>query len=239
MIKLTDILNELEINNPRVTVEKAKQYFSDNILYNDIEFNGNGKGWKGYIQICKPYCKKYGFMCDLIGLNTLEKLSQQDLDKFYNEMRKLVQKYGGKEVLNELSINNPNKPRVFYSKTGNMFKIFNTGKLPSLEYYYIGKDMDGEEMEQGDYRLLEEYPNLCHIFKCIKFEYMGDIKIDSWSDVVGSICIEGNFPSKIGYVSVSGDSSVYITDTLKVYNPGYQSEEEMGITEDDWKEIII
>ncbi len=108
MIKLTDILNELEINNPRqITVEKAKQYFIDNIYNNGIEFNINGNGWKEYKQICKPYCEKYKIINWMGSVSTFKKLSQPDLDKFYNEMRQLVKKYVGKDVLNELEINKP------------------------------------------------------------------------------------------------------------------------------------
>ncbi len=90
LIKLIDILNELEINNPRITVEKVKQYFIDNI-YNNIEFKLGSNGWREYWQICEPYCKKYGIV-GLIGLSDFKKLPQQELIKFYNEMHQLVKK---------------------------------------------------------------------------------------------------------------------------------------------------
>ncbi len=92
LIKLIDILNELEINNPRqITAEKVEQYFNDNIWYNDIEFDGDSNGWREYWQICEPYCKKYGIV-GLIGLSDFKKLPQQELIKFYNEMHQLVKK---------------------------------------------------------------------------------------------------------------------------------------------------
>ncbi len=99
MIKLTNILNELEINNPLVTAEKTKQYYIDNIVKNDIEFGINSKGWKEYKQIHQLYLEKYD-ISDWIGLGNFEDLSQQDLNKLYNEMRKLVKKHVGKEILN-------------------------------------------------------------------------------------------------------------------------------------------
>ncbi len=101
-----EVLNELSINNPLVTAEKAEQYYWDNIFKNDIEFSGSSNGWHEYRQICQPYCKKYD-LGGWVGRGNFKYLSQQELIKFYNDVRQLVKKRVGKEVLNELNIAKP------------------------------------------------------------------------------------------------------------------------------------
>ena len=110
MIKLTDILNELEINNPNITPEKAHKYYNDNIDANYVEFGVNKQGWEDYKQLCQPYCKKYDINKYIVWLNEFKKLSQSDLNTFYKQMRSLVRKYIGKIIL----INNRQYARVLY-----------------------------------------------------------------------------------------------------------------------------
>ncbi len=143
MIKLTNILNELSINNPLVTAEKVHQYFRNNIIRNDVEFELDSEGWKEYKQIYQLYLEKYD-ISDWIGLGNFEDLSQQDLNKLYNEMRKLVKKYVGKEVLNELEINNP---RITVEKTKQYY-----------QYNIVDQDMG----------IWEEYLQICEPY-CKKY----------------------------------------------------------------------
>ena len=99
MIKLTNILNELEINNPNITPEKAHTYFVYNILNNNNELHSYSQGWKDYIQLCEPYCKKYDIFLVISQLDEFKQLSQSDLNTFYKQIRSLVRKYIGKEIL--------------------------------------------------------------------------------------------------------------------------------------------
>ena len=99
MIKLTDILNELEINNPNITPEKAHKYYNDNIDANYVEFGVNKQGWEDYIQLCEPYCKKYDIFLVISQLDEFKQLSQSDLNQFYKQMCLLVRKHVGKEIL--------------------------------------------------------------------------------------------------------------------------------------------
>lgn len=108
MIKLTQILNELSVNNPAITPEKASKYYWVNIHFADNnEFRGPNSGWQEYIRLCNPYCEKYDIYMYLSNVEDFKKLSQQDRNRFYNKMRQLVLKRTGKEILNELSVNNP------------------------------------------------------------------------------------------------------------------------------------
>ena len=99
MIKLINILNELEIANPNITPEKAHTYFVYNILNNNNEFHSYSQGWKDYKQLCQPYCKKYGISGVIAWLNNFKKLSQSDLNTLYKQTRLLVRKYVAKERL--------------------------------------------------------------------------------------------------------------------------------------------
>ena len=99
MIKLTNILNELEIAKPDITPKKAYKYYIDNIWDNNNEFEGNSQSWEDYIQLCQPYCKKYNIPWIIAGLDDFKKLSQSELNTFYKQMRLLVRKYGAKEIL--------------------------------------------------------------------------------------------------------------------------------------------
>ena len=104
-IKLTDILNELSINNPAITPKKVFKYFEDNLYYNNQEFGFISTGWQEY----KELANQFNYSGDTSTL--VYQLSKEDLNRFYDGMRQLVRKYVGKEILNELSINNPNKTR--------------------------------------------------------------------------------------------------------------------------------
>ena len=103
MIKLTDILNEPEINNPNITPENAYKYYIDNIRDNHNEFHINNQGWKDYKQLCEPYCKKYDIFWYVSELDQFKKLSQSDLNTFYKQIRSLVRKYIGKEILKNVN----------------------------------------------------------------------------------------------------------------------------------------
>jgi len=93
MIKLIDILNELGINNPNKTAEEVEKYYKENIYHNNNEFSGDSKGWQEYGEICKPYCEKYDIYGWIGSFSEFQKLSQQDLNKLYRDLKQLVQKY--------------------------------------------------------------------------------------------------------------------------------------------------
>lgn len=98
MIKLTQLIKELGINAPKlVTVKQAYDYLMQNIVYNYNEFSGQSEGWKEYVQLIKPYNEKYNIKSK--GLYLYRKLSKSELNTLYNNMRKLVQKYVGNEIL--------------------------------------------------------------------------------------------------------------------------------------------
>jgi hypothetical protein len=92
MIKLTQLISELGINNPNKTAEEVEKYYRENIYHNDNEFNVDGNGWKKYKEICKPYMEKYG-MNYWLSTDSFYQLSQSDLNQFYKEMKRIVQKY--------------------------------------------------------------------------------------------------------------------------------------------------
>lgn len=103
MIKLINILSELQINTPGITLEKVQDYYKKNILNNNKKFY-TSKGWIEYKQLCKPYCEKYDLKDGYISFYGFKKLSKSDLIKFYNQMRALVHKHVGTEMLNELQV---------------------------------------------------------------------------------------------------------------------------------------
>lgn len=84
MIKLTDILNEFSVNNPNITPEKVYNYWAGSSL--------NEEGWTKYIELRDSYCNK-------INIDTgdtrhlVYRLSKSDLNRFYNDIQILVQKY--------------------------------------------------------------------------------------------------------------------------------------------------
>ena len=96
MIKLTQLIQELGINKG-VTVKDVVSYYFYNMS------PGNDNKWNEYRKICEPYCEKYD-IGNYIGLYDFKKLSQQDLNKIYSQMKAIVQKHS---QLNELGINNP------------------------------------------------------------------------------------------------------------------------------------
>lgn len=89
MIKLTNILNELSVNNPVVTPEKVFNYYVSDI-YNNINYS---LIIEDYAVLCKPYCEKYDILVLISDIREFERLSQSDLNSLYNKMRQLVQKY--------------------------------------------------------------------------------------------------------------------------------------------------
>ena len=106
MIKLTQLISELGINNPHPTAEEVCNYYN-NIFLDSINFNLNSKGWKEYREICKPYIENNSNIEGRhVGYGDFEYLPQSDLNKLYREMRQLVRKYTN---INKLQINNPNK----------------------------------------------------------------------------------------------------------------------------------
>ena len=55
-IKLTDILNELSINNPALTPEKVYNYFELNIIHNRLGvFTINSDGWNKYKELANQF----------------------------------------------------------------------------------------------------------------------------------------------------------------------------------------
>ncbi len=101
MIKLINLL-ELGINPINITPEIIGKYYSK-YIFNQSGYAIGYEGWHEYIKICKPYCQKYR-LYSFIGKNDFDRLSQQDLNKIYREMKALVQKYS---QINELGINKP------------------------------------------------------------------------------------------------------------------------------------
>lgn len=89
MIKLTNILSELQVAPQGITVEKVKEYFIHNMSFS----NNDDNLWLEYKQLSTPYLKKYKIFKYWIGYDEFEKLSKPDLIKLYNQMRALVRKY--------------------------------------------------------------------------------------------------------------------------------------------------
>jgi hypothetical protein len=82
MIKLTQLISELGINNPNKTAEEVEKYYRENIYHNDNEFNVDGNGWKKYKEICKPYMEKYG-MNYWLSTDSFYQLPQCDPNGLY------------------------------------------------------------------------------------------------------------------------------------------------------------
>lgn len=77
-------LLELKINNPNVTVEEVEKYFN--------EYSSNDdRWWEEYDKLKKKYSNPTKPCPNTPKL--IISLSQPDLNKFYKEMRQLVQKY--------------------------------------------------------------------------------------------------------------------------------------------------
>ncbi len=172
MIKLIDILNELSINNPRINAEKVEQYCNDNILYNDIEFEDDSKGWYEYKQICQPYCKKYG-IAGWVGRGNFKYLSQQELIRLFNEMRQLVKKHVGKEILNE-SLNN------YIIGLDDIEPILNK-QFPDKKLEII-KYIESINIEPNNYQNLT-YNHLIDDFTNFIYDYLNELEINkpkSW-----------------------------------------------------------
>lgn len=91
-------LNELGINKG-VTVEEVYDYFIDNIYNNTNpdELSSTSKGWEKYIELKEKYNNNKSI--DTIEL--IKILSQQNLNRFYQDMKNLVKKY---TQLNELGM---------------------------------------------------------------------------------------------------------------------------------------
>ena len=153
MIKLTDILNELSINNPAITPEKVYNYFELNIWLDDIHNNIN---WNDYIQLCKPYMKKYNIDYVISNIDEFEELSKSDLIKFYNEMRQLVHEYNGKEILNELNVNNPANAtpekvwRYYMDNIWHNWEEFNTINPGWKEFWNLRDSFNNDDDEDID-----------------------------------------------------------------------------------------
>lgn len=96
-IKLTQLLNELEINNPNPTPEEVYYYYRNNILYNDDEFGAGTKGWDEYESIEYNYSQKHKWLDGLDKYN-FKQLPQSDLNKFYRELKQLVKKYATNNI---------------------------------------------------------------------------------------------------------------------------------------------
>lgn len=88
MLKLINILSELQVTPQGITPEKVYKYYLDNIGNNkNINYN---YGWQEYKKICKPYCEKYNIHNHLNHLDEFKKLSKHELAKMYNKMREIV-----------------------------------------------------------------------------------------------------------------------------------------------------
>ena len=135
MIKLNNILNELSINNPVITPGRAREYYIYNIY---SKFANGDQAWEEYKELCQSYCKKYGIEGWIGALGGWRKLSQQDRNYLYNQMRRLVHKYGQKEILNELNINKP----VYFKDNNDLLNVLNNPK-----YLWFKKELIEKALE--------------------------------------------------------------------------------------------
>ena len=99
MIKLINLL-ELGINANNITPKMVYEYYFDNVR--EMLERDTIDEWEEYKELCRFYCQKYHIPLCLSDLFEFERLSQQDLNKFYKGMKQLVQKH---TQLNELGIN--------------------------------------------------------------------------------------------------------------------------------------
>lgn len=83
MIKLINLL-ELQINNPNVTVEEVEKYFDEYASVDD-------GWWEEYDKLKEKYSNPNKPLPDTLRL--IIGLSQSELNRFYREMKQLVQKY--------------------------------------------------------------------------------------------------------------------------------------------------
>lgn len=85
-IKLTDIINELEINKPIFNKEQFWQFYNNKIKNNDELFDA-------YVYIMDEYANKYLKKGKNKGYNSLidfiERLPQHILNQFYRDISKL------------------------------------------------------------------------------------------------------------------------------------------------------
>jgi len=182
MIKLTQLINELGINNPNVTAEEVNIYYVKNI-YNGHAFslnlfnqNNEDDCWKEYVRICQPYLKKYG-MNYWLSTDNFYQLSQSDLNQFYKEMKRIVHRCS---TINELGINEPiyniNKALKLYetiiNNRGFYMGTIGYNKLKDLYYItqinnnisksntsipYVIKNIKGSELYKFCKNMLELY----------------------------------------------------------------------------------
>lgn len=78
MIKLTQLLNELEINDPNISHEKVFNY------YNSAFLNNNSSH---FLKITKPIMVKYGYKFPSGAKEFIMSLNQQTLNKLYRELK--------------------------------------------------------------------------------------------------------------------------------------------------------
>lgn len=96
MIKLTQLLSELGINNPNITAEEVWHYYTyicTSISHND------------FIRIVKPIVVKYGYKFPMGARDFIMSLDQQVLNKFYRELKSEFNN------INELEVSNPTPTR--------------------------------------------------------------------------------------------------------------------------------
>lgn len=86
MIKLIDLVNELTVNNPNLSVDRVYYYFCEFWA----KFEGGSNGWNKYIKLCKPYLKKYNIMGKYIEyIEDFGLLSKTDLNILYSKMKQI------------------------------------------------------------------------------------------------------------------------------------------------------
>jgi len=91
MIKLMQLL-ELEVNNPNINIETVLKLWNESIIR--FVFS-NDNAWKEYQQIITPYYNKYGVFKDTrFDRSDLDVLSSLERNKFYHQLKQLVQRYG-------------------------------------------------------------------------------------------------------------------------------------------------
>lgn len=92
-------LNELNVNNPKITPELVWKYYRTYIQESAMDSNL----WQEYLEISNAYCDEYNIYSFIGYLNEFKQLSYSDLIKIYKEMQDLVEKH----TINELEINKP------------------------------------------------------------------------------------------------------------------------------------
>lgn len=140
MIKLTQLLSELDINNPNITVNEVWEYMYS-YIYGNSKIHWGDEFWK---PIWIKYAKKYRINDGSLGPIYFKKLSQSDLNKLYNEMKQLVKKHN----INELEINRPVRTWDFSKHIPNFDPKQMIKGDRIINYDYLFNDLIFDEIDE-------------------------------------------------------------------------------------------